>query len=329
MTVRLTVQRAAWQDHIDAATAAYGSGLMPVVKGNGYGFGRPVLHGIVEGVADTVCVGTVHELHDVPAALAAVVLTPVLTPVLAPELTATLAGRPPTVLTIGHLAHLQALAGWHGQVTVKLASSMRRYGAQPTELPELLAAASTAGLTTVSFSLHLPLAGDDVARLAEIEAWLVQLPALAPLWVSHLSPSSFATLRAAHPDRSFAIRVGTGLWHGVPRGSFAHLTADVLQCHSVRAGETAGYFHSVVPCDGTLVVVGGGSTHGIALLEGPDPARSSPLHFARQRMALLERPHMHTTLAVVPRGQPCPRVGDQVDVQRPLIDTTIDELRWT
>ena len=38
---------------------------------------------------------------------------------------------------------------------------------------------------------------------------------------------------------------------------------------------------------------------------------------------------MHTSLAVVPNGQPCPRVGDRVDVQRPLISTVSDELEWT
>ena len=97
MTVRLTVDRAAWMAHLRSTAAAYGDGLVPVVKGNGYGFGRPLLHDLLTGdllardtatgdpgTGDTgtgdaatrpgmVCVGTVHEVHDVPAASTPVV----------------------------------------------------------------------------------------------------------------------------------------------------------------------------------------------------------------------------------------------------------------
>jgi len=321
MTVRLTVPRAQWVAHVNTAAAAYGEGLVPVVKGNGYGFGRPVLHDMVAQLhpGGSVCVGTVHELHDVPPPLQAIVLTPTLA---APT------GRAAT-LTVGSLAHVQALAGWHGRVIVKLASSMRRYGVTPGELPALLAAADIARLEVAGFGLHLPLAGDDDARLAEIAAWLPHLPADGALWVSHLTPESFASLRAADPTRRFHLRVGTALWHGVPRREFLQLTADVVHTQPIKAGDIAGYFHSTVTTDGTLVAIGGGGAHGIAPLDDTDPARRSPFHFARHRLPLLERPHMHTTLAVVPAGQPCPTVGDRVDVQRPLILTAVDEVEWT
>ena len=319
MTVRLTVDRARWDAHVTAAVADYGSGLVPVVKGNGYGFGRPLLHGIVARGGDLVCVGTVHELADVPAALTPVVLTPTLT---------TPADTRP-VLTVGSVEHVHVLAGWPGSVIVKLASSMRRYGATPAELPALVAAIGDADLRVAGFGLHLPLAGDDDARLAEIEAWLPHVPAAAELWVSHLRPESFRSLVAAHPSRVLRIRVGTALWHGIPRAAFIRLTADVVQTQHVHAGEQVGYHHTTAPFDGTLVAIGAGSAHGIALLDDADPARRSPFHFHRQRVALLERPHMHTSLAVVADGQPCPQVGDRVDVQRPLITTQIDELQWT
>jgi hypothetical protein len=323
MTVRLTVDRTAWQAHVQATFGA-GSGLVPVVKGNGYGFGRPLLHEMAVAMgAGTVCVGTVHELHDVPAGLQPVVLTPTLHP--PAETTA--------VLTVGSAAHVAALAGWRGEgrgrVIVKLASSMRRYGATRHELPALLAAVAAAGLHVEAFGLHLPLAGDDAARTREVEDWLPLLPLDQALWVSHLEPETMAALREVHPDRELRIRIGTALWHGVPRRSFLHLSVDVLHTQPVSAGDTAGYFQSRVPHDGTLVALGGGSTHGIAPLDDPDPARRSPFHFARHRLPLLERPHMHTTLIVVPTGQPCPQVGDRVDVQRPLISTSADEVEWT
>lgn len=345
MTVRLTVDRNQWEAHVKAAMADYGDGLVPVVKGNGYGFGRPLLHRVVtervvtervvagqvateqvatqHGVARhdvaLVCVGTVHELVDVPAALTPVVLTP--------TLTAPLATRP--ILTVGSIEHARALAGWQGSVIVKLASSMRRYGVGPAALPELLAEIEKVGLRIAGFGLHLPLASNDDNRLAEIQAWLPLVPATAELWVSHLRPESFRALITNYPTRRFRIRVGTALWHGIPRLEFITLTADVMQTQPVRTGEPAGYHQTPVPFDGTLVAISAGSTHGIAPLDDAEPARRSPFHFLRQRLTLLERPHMHTSLAIVPHGQPCPRVGDWVDVQRPLISTQVDELRWT
>ena len=320
MTVRLTVDRAAWQAHVQATFAAE-RGLVPVVKGNGYGFGRPLLHdAVLAAGAAEVCVGTVHEVADVPAGLQPIVLTPTL--------------APPTgtnaVLTVGNLAHVAALIGAAPgrRVIVKLASSMRRYGATPQELPALLEAVHAAGLEVAAFGVHLPLAGDDADRLAEIEAWLPHLPAGTPLWVSHLSPASMAMLRTAHPGREWRVRVGTALWHGVPKGPFLHLSVDVLHTQPVAAGDTAGYFRTTVPHDGTLVALGGGSAHGIAPLDDLDQQRRSPFHFARHRLPLLERPQMHTSMVVVPAGQPCPQVGDRVDLQRPLITTAADEIEW-
>jgi hypothetical protein len=71
-------------------------------------------------------------------------------------------------------------------------------------------------------------------------------------------------------------------------------------------------------------MIGAGSANGLALL----PGDLSPFHFAQRRLAMIEPPHMHTSMAFVPDGEPCPEVGDWVDLQRPLTMTTIDELSW-
>ena len=107
-------------------------------------------------------------------------------------------------------------------------------------------------------------------------------------------------------------------------GGALRLTADVLQTRPVAAGDTAGYRLTPVPGDGTLVMIGAGSANGVA----PLPGDRSPFHYSRTRMALVEPPHMHTSMVIVPSGQPCPRVGDWVDLQHPLTLTTIDELLW-
>ena len=320
MSVRLTVERAAWIEHVHGTAAAYGHGLVPVVKGNGYGFGRSALHEAVHSAgARHVCVGTIHELHDVPEPLVPVVLTPTLA---APTST-----RP--VLTVGSLAHVDALHGWHGRVMVKVAGSMHRYGIEPALVHELVDACAAAALQVEGFAVHLPLAGDDASRLAEIDTLVAPLPARAPVWVSHLTPDSFHTLQERHPDRPWSVRVGTALWHGVPRGSFLRLTAEVLDVRPIRQGDVAGYRHTPAAATGWLVAVGAGSAAGVAPLDSDDPTRRSPFHFAQQRLTLLEAPHMHTSLVVVPEGQPCPAVGDRVDVQRPLTTTFVDEVVWT
>ncbi|HNJ97535.1 MAG TPA: alanine racemase [Ilumatobacteraceae bacterium] len=318
MTVRLTVQREAWQAHVRATAQAYGPGLIPVVKGNGYGFGRARLLPFAAELADTLGVGSAHELADVPAALAPVVLTPTLEP---PQ-------HARAIFTVDHPAHVDALAGRDNGVVLKLASSMRRYGVDPDGVAALATQIQRAGLRLHAYGLHLPLAGDDNARLAEIEAWLPHLSPDVPLWLSHLTPESFRELQARHPARTLGIRVGTRLWMGIPKGDFLHLSADVLHTRPVRAAERVGYTLAPVPCDGTLVAVGAGSAHGVAPLDHTDPARRSPFHFARERLTLAEPPHMHTSLVVVPTGHPVPQVGDRVDVQRPLIYTNVDEVEW-
>ena len=260
MALRLTVQRAAWESHVQSVVESV-AGLVPVVKGNGYGFGRRALHPIAAALVEFVCVGTIDELDDVAPAATPVVLTPTLLP---PETTA-------AVLTVGSIEQVKALSGWQGRVLVKLQSAMRRYVATPGEELEQGRGRRHRGRTGSRRLLTAPaLAGADLQRLDEVEAWLERLDPLQPVWLSHLQPLSFSTLQRRHPNRQFRLRAGTSLWHGDK--SFLHLHADVLALHEVRRGERAGYQLTAVPSDGHLVVVGAGTAHGVAPLdEGTSP----------------------------------------------------------
>ena len=55
MTLRLTIDERAWRDHVDTVRRAV-DGLVPVVKGNGYGFGRATL-AAVAAAAGEIAVG--------------------------------------------------------------------------------------------------------------------------------------------------------------------------------------------------------------------------------------------------------------------------------
>jgi alanine racemase len=311
VTLRLTVDTEAWRRHVDTV-ARRNPGLVPVVKGNGYGFGRAELGTLAAALADTIAVGTVHELGDVPAGVVPVVLTP--------------SHGPPDdvtpILTVGSLDHVAALSGWAGRVLVKLASSVRRFGVVLDDLGAVTRAARSSGLDVAGFSIHPPLAGTDDEHIDDIAAWLDVLQPDDEVWVSHLSTEGYRDLRDAWPGRRFRIRLGTALWHGDKRS--LHLGADVLDVRPVRAGEHAGYRQQRVPHDGRLVVVGAGTAHGVRQL----PDGRSPFHFARQRLDLLEPPHMHASMVLVPAGASGPRAGDVVDVQNPLISSYPDEVRW-
>ena len=98
----------------------------------------------------------------------------------------------------------------------------------------------------------------------------------------------------------------------------------MLDRHELGRESRAGYRLIRIVDGGTLVLVGAGIAHGIAPLSDGH----SPFHFDRQRLTLLEPPHMHTSMLLVGRNQAAPAVGDRVDVQRPLITTYPDEVVW-
>lgn len=298
------MRTAIWRSQV-ARTVNDTDGLVPVVKGNGYGFGRLRLAEIAAEFCDTVAVGTVHELGGLPESLTAVVLTPTL---IAPP------GDAP-VLTVGNDEHVDALAGWSGRVVVKLATDLRRFGGSPA----LIDRARSAGLDVIGVAVHPPIAGTDADRVAQIDRALVGVDPNLSAWVSHLGPAAY---RSLPPTRPYRIRVGTALWHGDKTA--LRLDADVLDVRPIATGIPAGYHQARVPTDGHLVMIGAGTAHGVTpLADG-----RSPFHFERTRMALHEGPHMHTSMAFVPDGDPLPEVGDHVDVQRPLHMTAVDEYRW-
>ena len=304
MTVRLSVRTAVWRSQI-ARYAARLDGLVPVVKGNGYGFGRARLAEIAADFSSYVAVGNVHELAGLPSSLTPIVLTPTLRP---PRST-----QP--ILTVGRREHIAALSGWDGRVIVKLSTELRRYGGDAA----LIGAVRAAGLGFAGVALHPPLAGTDDDRVRQVLAHLADVPRDTVVWVSHLGPEAFAALPDSH---RFRLRVGTALWHGDK--SSLQLEADVLNVRPVEAGQVAGYRSGEVASSGHLVMIGAGTANGVTEL----PDGRSPFHFGRQRMALHESPHMHTSMAFVPDGQPLPSIGSWVDVQRPLHMTHVDEYRW-
>ena len=317
MTLRLTVSTELWRSHLNATTSAYGE-TVPVVKGNGYGFGRAALMLEAAKISRLVAVGSVFEVADVPTTSTAIVLTPV-------GIDLPLPLPKQTILTVGSLHHVAALrsGGWGGPVIIKLQSRMLRYGATSPELPDLLAAVRDAGCTQVGWSVHPPLDGTPAQHRDDVAQWLSQLDAQHPFYVSHLDAESVQQLRADFAQHHVIARIGTTLWLGDK--STLQLHSDVLDLRAVNAGTTAGYRNTKITADGTIVLVGAGSAHGVHTLSDD----ASPFHFQRKRLQLVEPSHMHTSMLFVPAGDTCPQLDDLVDVQQPLTRVIADTIYWT
>ena len=314
MTLRLTVESGAWHAHVRDVVASYGD-VLPVVKGNGYGFGRTTLMPHAQAISRDVAVGTVHELVDVSASQRPFVLTPVGVGI--DNVT-----RRDAVLAITSIHDLGVLKqlGVANPVVIKIESSMHRYGIAANEAEDLRKRAEAAGHQVVAWSVHLPLAGSDDAHASEAIAIASGLATDLPLHLSHIG-AAVQQVRASIAHH-VVMRTGTHLWLGDK--SMVALHADVIAVRTTTVG-TAGYRATKISSGANtrLVMVGCGSSHGVdALGDG-----SSPFHFARQRLAMLEPPHMHTTMLSVD-GDPCPQAGDWVDVQQPMTRVYPDVIAW-
>ncbi|GAA1932700.1 alanine racemase [Nocardioides marmoribigeumensis] len=345
----LYVDQERWQAHLDSVVATV-PGLVPVAKGNGYGFGVPRLAELAQDLgADTLAVGTYAE---VPAALehfGGDVL--VLTPWRPFEVRASYSGR--LVHTVGRTEDLDGLAtasrdtdpdaGGRARVVLELMTSMKRHGFTPAGLRA--AADHLAGVTVEGFALHLPMSHGS--HLGEVERAITDLVASGidtrRLYVSHLTDGELAALAASYPDFEVRPRIGTRLWLG-DRGAL-RVKATVLDVHEVERGDVFGYRGRSAPKHGHLLIVSGGTAHGIGL-EAPTGGATmrdraarvakggldaagfvrSPFTVGGKQRLFAEPPHMQASMLFLPAGAPVPVVGQEVDVQVRFTTTTFDQI---
>ncbi len=351
MSLVLHVDGDRWRSHL-RTVAEQRPGLVPVLKGNGYGFGLPRLARKAGWLgADTVAVGTTHELAEVAPRFDGDLL--VLTP-WRPFETAALEGLDPgrVLHTVGRLADLQALIEQPGRARVVLErmTSMKRHGFTARGLREAVALVrSRGGVRIEGASLHLPLApaagnGAEAALLMTDLVAAGLLEAVGPgrtVWVSHLTAAEVAELSRRYPEVSFRQRIGTELWLG-DRGAL-RVVAHVLDSHPVERGETFGYRGRTLPRTGTILVVSGGTAHGIGL-EAPTGDSSvrarasslarggldavglvrSPYTVAGRSRYFAEPPHMQASMLFLPSGVAVPEIGETVEVTVRFTATTFD-----
>lgn len=345
----LQLDGARWREHLRTVMAAT-PGLVPVIKGNGYGFGlRQLALEAADLGVDTIAVGIPSEVETVREVFPGdiVILNP-WDP--ASDLARTLAVDPQVVTTVSRaddLARLAELAS-PPRVLVEGLTSMRRHGLRAEDLGWLTVVREN--IVFEGWTLHLPLRADG--RYAEVErlARAALKAEAAPLWISHLPADEAVTLArqlggAAGPPVPVRLRVGTRLWLGAE--SARTTTATVLDVHRVERGERAGYRQHRCPADGWVVVVAGGTSHGVGM-EAPTSASTtrqravalatgsleaaglalSPYTINGRKRWFLEPPHMQSSQIFLPAKEKPPIVGTEVPVELRQTTATVDDIRW-
>jgi hypothetical protein len=240
------------------------------------------------------------------------------------------------VHTIGRtddLAGLVARDDHRPRFAAEALTSMCRHGFSADRLVATLA--DHRGAHCVGVTLHLPLGG---GHLAEVERWLEILePAFRagrpwpPVMLSHVQGDELADLSRRHPGRVIRSRVGTSLWLGELRA--LSMRATVNDRHPVRRGDRVGYRQRRIGRDGWILVLSGGTSHGVAL-EAPSAASSgrqrvtrlvrgglesagralSPFVVDGRRRWFVEPPHMQVSMVFVPSDAEVPEIGSEVAV---------------
>ena len=341
MPLTLYVDGPRWRTHLTQVRDSH-PGIVPVLKGNGYGFGLDRLAGRAAWLGvDTVAVGTYPEVAPVAAAFHGNVM--VLSPWRPFETRAVFDTH--VVHTVGRLEDLRALAEREGRprVVLERLTSMRRHGFSARDLRE--AAGLLADRVAVEgIAMHLPISKGS--HLTEVNRLMTDVVAAGlptrRVYVSHLTDAELGTLRQAYPDYEFRSRIGTLLWLGDREA--LRVRATVLDMHPVERGDVFGYRSRTAPATGTILVVSGGTAHGIGLeaptggatlkdraarvarggLDAAGFVRSPYTVDGKQRL-FAEPPHMQASMLFVSSGAQVPEVGDEIDVRVRFTATTFDE----
>ncbi|QWC86404.1 alanine racemase [Nocardioidaceae bacterium] len=360
MPLTLYVDTDRWQTHLRGVIEAEPL-TVPVIKGNGYGLGRERLARQSGDLGlGVVAAGTYAE---VPALLDAfdgdvVVLSPWRSFDVGLADLSDPARAARVIHTVGRLEDLGALQALQAQqarqqpdveprVLLERRTSMLRHGLDARGLRQAGRVAREGGVRIEGVSAHFGLAG---AHLAEARRVMLDVVAAGldgvDVWVSHLTATEVAQLRAEHPGTTVRTRSGTGLWLG-ERDALT-VRATVLDIHPVERGQAYGYRGRTAPRAGVVMVVSGGTAHGLGL-EAPTGASGlrsravalakggmdaagwvrSPFTVDGEQRYFAEPPHMQASMLFVPHGPHLPDVGEEVDVRVRFTTASFDRVLTT
>lgn len=348
MTFSLTVDATKFRGHLVSVMNGYataGADLVPVIKGNGYGFGRDLLASEASRLGcNRIAIGTVWELGQTLADFSGEIV--ILEPFNSHDELAVAKWREHLkhnadriIVTVSSLDLSAVRAAGARNIYIEGKTSLSRFGILPFDLQSIT---NFADLKVLGLSLHLPIAqrATKVGATTEISSafngaalsqsmtetwnWIVLYQELAikhslpkHLSLSHVSESQVSSLKkmmqSYNFDLNLEVRVGTKLWLGEP--SALQVTGTVLQIHEVTHRQTVGYQQSDSGSNKRLIIVSGGTAHGVAM-SAPSNASSlrkrgvaiaegfsqaigkvrSPFTHNKMNLDFVEPPHMQVSM---------------------------------
>lgn len=338
--LKLIIDAQRWRNHLTAFAKSC-PGIVPVTKGNGYGFGHELLVQESQRLGiDILAVGVAQEVASVRQYgwdKDVIVLNPWRP---GDEVAAGLLNDPKVITTISRREDIAALRDLapSASILVEVEASMHRHGVPADEV----AALDLDGFDLRGWTIHLP-SGASLDEGREMARIVKQHPlASRGIWFSHLSCDDYIAL-SKKLDVPVRMRVGTRLWLG--DANAYRVTGTVLDVRWLPKRTPVGYHRVKTHADGYIVVVSGGTAHGVAL-SAPISARSlrqwlipgaealqqmvgrviSPFTIAGKKAVFAEPPHMHSSLVFVGGpGEPT-HVGDEVPVNVRMATATFDEI---
>ena len=343
MSLSLHVDNNSWTTHIKKHIENYSSAnseVVPVIKGNGYGIGKSNLakKAVELGLLE-VAVGTVFEAKEVLANGIKTVL--IMDPIkdideLAFKELSTI-NNSSLLLTISCLKDAQNVG--KTPVVIEGLTSMNRFGLKINELKDV------SSLNIKGLSLHLPIENPQQSKVDQVTNWIENyskqcLGAEKIIYLSHISESELRVLKTKFPEFKFKARIGTKLWIGDLKAF--QIKATVLEVHEPNTYKF-GYRQREISSKQRLIVVSGGTSHGIGLqaprsnvtlkqrlvailsglLEAFDYSLSPFVINGKQRW-FAETPHMNVSLLKLPTSVAAPKVGTTISAQVRMTTTKFD-----
>lgn len=330
LTLHVDAER--WRHHISHYVARHQGDLVPVIKGNGYGFGIPTL-AREASTFKAECVACYNA--DEAAAIRSQFDGDVL--LLAPD---EVLDEKWVIHTISPISENFAASN-PKRFVVELLSPVKRHGYQISAIAEALTRYSATGVCE-GLAIHLPI-NQKRSTLQWIEDQLGALTNFGvtsaqyrnTIWISHISADDLLSLKKSWPEIRWRVRVGTDLWLGARTSLTA--TATVKDRHRISPNERVGYRQSA-PGAGWLIVAAGGTSHGIGLEVPSGGVKSliksllrfggwqpSPYSWEGKSIQFAEAPHMHNSLLYL-KSAKAPEIGEEIGLNVRFTTTTFDEV---
>ena len=338
MSLILHVDAEKWRTHLATVVANSQAQVVPVIKGNGYGFGIKVLAQEAKNLnLPVVAVATIAEAQEVQSVFPGEIL------LLSPSAHS---DSEKVIHTISPHSSIFS-AKMPKKFVLELLSPIHRHGFSVSDLGNALDKYSKSGKCE-GIAIHLPI--DQKTSAAE---WIdrnlrsITERGIDPtefnnsIWVSHISENDLINLKKNWPQIIWKIRIGTKLWLG-DRGALK-VKAEVLDLHAIQRPTRVGYRQYRVG-RGWLVIASGGTSHGVGL-EIATPKRDflsqvksltksflnlvgwnpSPFSWNGKKLEFAEAPHMHVSLLTL-KGKAAPEIGGEIDVDVRFTTTTFDQV---